>query len=253
MSKILFNLVAIMLIGISITAQERFTSSDWEFVGEQHNEQLEDVYQYIKNTPSIRKKGIMEHIKKYMIDKVNKTSEPKNVKEQTVRNIEKNAYAFGTLKNLYPDATTANYLTNDEKQILNDLFNIVIDDKLSASDIKSKVEELESEISSKKSLNNTQLATLFSATNTAKYSAVYWEKNTGKWMNLGGGVNRAASCCLDGVLGADAAGAVTGALGAWAVNVVPGAGQVAYGSAIVGGAAIASIGKGVENFVNSWF
>lgn len=253
MSKFLLSLMAIVFMSISINAQERFTSSDWEFVGKQHNEQLEDVYNFIKNNPDIRKKGIIEDIKKYMIDKVNKSSDSKNVKELTVKNIKRNAYAFGTLKNLYPDATLAKSLTAVEKQFLDDLFIIVVDDKLSAADIKIKVEKLESEINAEKSLSNTQLATLFSATNTAKFSAEYWENNTGKWMNLGGGTNKVSSCCMDGVLGADAAGAVTAALGAWAVNVAPGVGQVAYGSAIIGGGAIASIGKGVENFVNSWF
>lgn len=253
MSKFLLSLMAIVFMSISINAQERFTSSDWEFVGKQHNEQLEDVYNYIKNNPSIRKKGIIEDITKYMIDKVNKSSESKGVKEQTVINIEKNAYAFGTLKNLYPDAALAKSLSAIEKQYLDDLFSIVIDDKLSASNIQSKVERLESEIDNNTSLNNTQLATLYSATNTAKFSAEYWENNTEKWAILGGNANRATSCCMDGVLGADAGGAVTAALATWAVNAAPGAGQVAYGTAIVGGAASASLGKAVENLWNHWF
>lgn len=178
-----------------------------------------------------------------------------NVKKQAEINITKNAYAFGTLKNLYPDDKTAKYLTDSEKRYLDKLFNIVIDNKLSATDIKRKVKSLESEINADKSLNNTQLATLYSATNTAKFSVEYWEENTEKWIILGGGnpAVTTTACCGDGVAAADVGGAVGAAVSTWMANAAPGAGQIAYGGAIVGGAAAASVGKAIENLLNSWF
>lgn len=247
--------MAIVLVSVNVNAQDRFTSEDWEFVGKQHNIELDDVYNYIKNNPDIQRKGIIEHIKTYMIDKVNNSSEPVNVKKQAEINITKNAYAFGTLKNLYPDDKTAKYLTDSEKRYLDKLFNIVIDNKLSATDIKRKVKSLESEINADKSLNNTQLATLYSATNTAKFSVEYWEENTEKWIILGGGnpAVTTTACCGDGVAAADVGGAVGAAVSTWMANAVPGAGQIAYGGAILGGAAAASAGKAIENLINSWF
>lgn len=255
MKKFLFGLMAIVLLSLNANAQSRFVSKDWRFIGERHNIELDDVYTYIKNNPSIHGKGIIEHIKTYMINKVNNSSEPSEIKKLTVAGIIKNAYAFGTLENLYPDASTANYLSEVDKNYLDKLFNIVVDDKLTALEIKGKIEILESEIHSNRSLNNSQLATLYSATNTAKFSAEYWEKNTEKWILLGGGDPSvgARACCNDGVLGADVGGAVTAALTTWMVNGAPVVGQVSYGTIVIGSGLAASAGKAIENLINSWF
>ena len=51
------------------------------------------------------------------------------------------------------------------------------------------------------------------------------------------------------VIKEDVAGAIVGAAGAWVANGVPAAGQVAYGSAIVGAGVGASVDAAVDQFL----
>lgn len=72
-------------------------------------------------------------------------------------------------------------------------------------------------------------------------SATYWTENLDDWENIlnDNSSSRIMDSCFSWseVAGADVAGAVGAAVTTAIVNAVPGGGQVAYGSAIVGGAA----------------
>ena len=127
----------------------------------------------------------------------------------------------------------------------------------------SDIRDLENEIEqSEIDFTDEELVTLFSATQTAKYTCQYWVENLQYWVNLSeDDQNRCAGedgadCYNDvvgSIAGSDVAGAIGGAAGAWVVNVVPGAGQVAYGSAIIGGAVGTSVTTAVSHFIDWLF
>jgi hypothetical protein len=250
MKKLLLSAVLILtcLTGFA----QRFTSQDFVFVGQEHNQYLDKVYNYIVSN-NLSGRGTLDRAKDYLISQNNASSYSESCKRQGVININQNIRAFGRLANLYP-GTSGSQLSSAERQYLDQLYTVVVNETLSVADFKNRVTAIEGRINTDTSLNNTQLATLYSATNVAKYSYEYWSANSQRWSQLDGPqADAARACCGDGVGGADVGGAVGAAVTTWAANAVPGAGQIGYGGAIVVGAAAASLGKAFENLVNSWF
>jgi len=128
-------------------------------------------------------------------------------------------------------------------------------------DVITKISSLEDDVANDSELTTKQLTVIYSATQTAKYSLKYWRENLHKWKNLKNkNLSSSSSNALDPVRSdwwedawnevkrigkADIAGAAGGATSAAVVNLAPGPGQVAYGSAIAGGAAAGSVYQGV--------
>jgi hypothetical protein len=116
------------------------------------------------------------------------------------------------------------------------------------------------EFSAKSDLNINELPVILVATSVGKHTMQYWHDNYVKWLVL---LNNKSNSHTTGLqttglktasyeddllawnwrnLGlSDVVGAVAGAAGAAYVNLVPAWGQVAYGSAIVGGAVVNSV------------
>ena len=90
-----------------------------------------------------------------------------------------------------------------------------------------------------------------------KASLEYWKDNIDEWQQVlsSGGNNRSTKGWFSwsDVAGADVAGAVGAAVGAAVVNVIAGPGTVAYGAAIVGGAAGGSAASAVSQIWNEIF
>lgn len=249
--KKLFLALMLVLTAVSSFAQERYKPQDFAFVGQQHNQYLEDIYNYWVSN-NIKGPGIIDKTQQYLNQRVAQSSMPAEAKTIAIGNIEKNKRAFGTLKNLYPGVDPKT-LSAAEKSYLDQLYQIVIKEEIPVATMTQQVSSLETKISNDMSLNNTQLAILFSATSTAKSSLSYWAGNSQKWSTYGGSQAAKAMGPGDGVGAADVGGAVGAAVTTWMANAVPGAGQIAYGGAIVTGAVAASAAKAVENLINSWF
>lgn len=119
---------------------------------------------------------------------------------------------------------------------IDQLKNIIYTKGIDSYTLKNKVSKLEESINNDK-LSNNELAILYSATNMAKSSFDYWEKNIQKWNNLKNKTTIQQK--LEGpspwttIAAADVSGAVGGAVYAVVMNVIPGAGQVAYGATIL--------------------
>lgn len=250
------------------------TAKSMEFVGIEHNQLLEESFQflrkehrknsYVARTIDNRK----QRLEDFLISRVesnNKYSKESN--ELAVANIKK---AFSSESTIASRVSISNESTIDLpeeiKGYLEDLDKI-LDQIGSNTDVGEKISNLEKRIEMDNKLTEKNLIILFSATQTAKYSYAYWSKNADKWKFLSKeGTLRAIRRSADSdseqgnsnsgwettkdIVKYDVAGAAGGAAGAAIVNVIPVAGQVAYGSAIVGGAVGASVTEGVKKLLD---
>ena len=88
-----------------------------------------------------------------------------------------------------------------------------------------------------------------------KMSVIYWNENIEEWIQIlkNSQPNLKGWFSWGELAGADVAGGVGAAVTTAIVNAVPGAGQVAYGAAVVGGAAGASVGDAIFQIWNEIF
>jgi effector-binding domain-containing protein len=232
------------------------TAGDLEFVGIEHNAMLNDIYNYLeKNKNIFEKKDNKENrasLENFLTDKFNPN---KNYSEES------NELAVYQIKDIFQDEPenltkvyndkVEKFLSVKEKYYLEQVGQIVFKSELNDKSFEAKMILIEEQIEKDSTLSDEELITLFSATQTAKYSYAYWSHNSQKWIELSSaGSNIISREGSDGIVAADIAGAIGGAVGAWAVNVAPGVGQVAYGSAILGGAVGNSTIKAVSNFID---
>lgn len=236
---------------LSIAGFSQYSSADFENIGIEHNRILDQIYLRLQAQQTKEHVGkIVEQVVLQELDNL------VNYSNDDIQLAKRNIVSFVANPNvpvdqLY-DNNMARSLSSDSKRFLDSL-NRIIDlyNSSSVADFNLQVGNLEKEISTS-NLPLVDIVILYSATNTAKYSNVYWSQNTAKWVALNDKESTSSSrlSCCGGVVKADVAGAVGGAIGAAAVNLLPGAGQVAYGSAILGGAVGNSAVKAVENLLN---
>ena len=260
------------------------TAKSMEFVGIEHNQLLEESFQflrkehrknsYVARTIDNRK----QRLEDFLISRVesnNKYSKESN--ELAVANIKKAFSSESTSVSRVSISNESSISISNESSIsidfpeeikgyLEDLDKI-LDQIGSNTDVGKKISNLEKRIEMDNKLTEKNLIILFSATQTAKYSYAYWSKNADKWKFLSKeGTLRAIRRSADSnseqgnsnsgwettkdIVKYDVAGAAGGAAGAAIVNVIPVAGQVAYGSAIVGGAVAASVTEGVKKLLD---
>lgn len=146
-------------------------------------------------------------------------------------------------------------LSNDQISLL-----IQCDKALESAsdDIDGTINELNRiQNSARKILSKEEAQVILIGAEIGKSSINYWNENFNDWKALIAPTNQQARTALKfswgEVAGADVAGGVGGAVGALAVNLIPGAGQVAYGGAIIGGAAGASAADAVYQVWNNFF
>lgn len=234
MKKLIFGLIASVVMAFSGNAQERLTSKDLEFVGIQHNQILEKVYNFIvENKIDNENKSKVVDFMLEMAKENSKSDDEFDFASNLIKDVFAKKYSSDRL---YTD-DMAEKLSDIDRGYLDKLNDLLNHNYENSNEFTQAVLELENSIDNDKNLNNNDLSVLYTATNTAKYSFQYWERNSEKWVSL----NKNESTMKRGgrrIVGADVIG---GAAGAWIVNVMPGAGQVAYGSAIVGGAVANSL------------
>ena len=232
MKKVFFGSIAVLAMVFSGNAQERLTSKDLEFVGIQHNQGLEKVYNFIvENKIDDKSKSKVVDFILEIAKENSRSDEEFELASKLIKNSFSNNYSSDRL---YTEDLTEK-LSDIDKSYLDKLNDLLNNNYENSDQFTKAVAELENSIDGNKNLNNNDLLVLYTATNTAKYSFQYWERNSEKWTSL----NKNESTMKRGgrrIVGADIIGGVAGAAGAWIVNVMPGAGQVAYGSAIVGAA-----------------
>lgn len=215
-------------------------SKDLEFVGVEHNELLDKIYNALKDN-KVKEKEAQEFTRNFLVNTIlnlKKYTEESNTIGAVYAS--QNIINPPVIDNLYPNMADK-FLSKREKSILNELDEIL--DLTTQREIDAKIFELERKIN-EGFFDDKQLVTLYSATNLARYSFKYWEVNSKKWSELGDNPTIMST-------GGDIAKSdVGGAVGAWAVNVIPGAGQVAYGSAIISGGVALSVATGVGKLLD---
>lgn len=237
----------------------KITAADLEIVGIEHNAGLDKLYQGFlrdnvspSNTKSYTIDVLTSHIEEFHdtqhsielgIDEM--TDQLENYSDTDV--------------SYYSNSTIASLLTSREKQYLDELHRIVNDTINTVPTIIAKISLLEDDIESETGFSDEQLVTLYSATNIAKYSLVYWETHLDDWDDLDGvddiqplAVSKKGRKNFQIVAGADIAGGVTAAVTTWVLNSVPGAGQVGYTGAIMAGAIGGSVGAAVGIALDLW-
>ena len=117
-----------------------------------------------------------------------------------------------------------------------------------------KLKEIEEKA---KDLSVERAQVILVSTEIGKASIKYWDKNLAEWQQvLTESQNKKLKegwFSFSEVVGADVAGGAGAAVTTAIINAAPGAGQVAYGSAILGGAAGGSTVSVVEQVWNGVF
>ncbi len=268
------------------------TSKTIEFVGIEHNQMLEETFQFLKkqnneqSTKYKSSKSKRKGLEDFLISRVNVNNKYSNASNnlgiQFIRNL------FSTKQNSSKNSTyskkTAELLSGNEKKylgLLNEILNKINLEE--GNSIEENIINLEKVIEKDINLTDKQIITLFSATQTAKYSYNYWIKNIKKWKDLrtnnstitlrqlslkiqtntesnnsdGCKPHHKKNCAIckknaeetSDIVKADVTGAVGAAAATWVVNTAPGGGQVAYGGAIVAGAVGGSTVEAVDQFL----
>lgn len=271
------------------STKEVINAKKMEFTGIEHNQMLEEVYQFLKSNSrvSTRAKSSSDRVvdlKEFLINKISSNTKYADKSNEMAVNYIKAVFSssdnFSSSNKVLTRGSSvndySNLLSEKENVYLEKLDKILTNVSLKDSNIVSRIVELEKCIESNNKLSNRELTTLLSATSTAKYSYNYWSENIEKWKDLRSknalaeksiktrsdkkdGSNSKSerdgdqSSVAGDIIKADVGGAVGGAVGAAVVNVIPGAGQVAYGSAIIGGAVAGSVGTGVVKLLDWLF
>lgn len=239
--------------------EERFKASDFKYIGIEHNENLEEIFALLKfkiNSNEIEISDIDEvsnFTKLYLTNKYGDIVE-KEIIDGSIENAYENYHNSKSVTDFKEfNPLVIRYLTDVEA---------IISDRV---EVHTKIVQLENEVENDFNLENSDLAILFSATQTAKYSYKYWNENMTNWLSLiksdektnalleeaqkaqSGcswlqltGSNSCLGQLISTVVMADVIGAVGAFVYALIFNIVPGGGQVAFGATIAGTAGASS-------------
>lgn len=229
----------------------RAKAPDFEYLGIEHNKILDDFYNDVVQN-NISSNSMKQHTYNFIEDAVsgyNSTAEDKNLVPTVLEDFVNNINDFS--RSFYKKQDYENNISSELKSYLDDLHTHVYDSNANVATTINNISLLESDAESNLRLNNTDLAILFSATNTARYTLLYWENNIDKWYSHAVNIPKDFWGDMRDVGGADVGGAIGGAVYAAAVNAIPGAGQAAYGSTIIASAAGASAATAAVKIWNS--
>lgn len=288
MKKIIVTLICISLFiscssddsnGTSVETKEfRFSSTQFEMVGEVHNASLNGAIAYVKEMKGEinSEHELMNYLENYYEEVKSSSEYPELllnlVGDSNELDLSKPNF-FASIDNTMVGRRSGdqelidleNKIYKNIQNYLDQLNNVVSSSNVNMDDIIAIEKEADSDIT----LDNSDLYVLFNATAVAKSSSEYWNKNTEQWtdiivdnvnseLKLIANVDNYNSKKLSRgwgtrIIGADVAGAVTGAVYTWWVNGVPGAGQLAYGTIIGATSAGASAGAATLELWNAIF
>jgi hypothetical protein len=261
--------------GIEESSQTVIDTKSFDYIGTIHNQELEYVYEQLKEAKKTNKSALSLSSKSNSIDLISKIvtdrikSQEFSQQEENIaltvlnshsRVLKAGKVSYTSSKNaskIYGEYSSS--LTSNQMEVLDDLQKLIGNRKATLNQTLEGIVELEKSASSK--LSEKELFVIYCATSVAKATSKYWYANFTKWKMLKSNnmlkTNSFKTSSIEDdlaygwrdVLGDDVAGAVGGALGAAVVNLAPGAGQVAYGTAIAAGA----VGNSATGIVKSWF
>ena len=233
-------------------------AAELEFIGVEHNEKLQDTFEFlVANQNSMGRKSMLSN--KKALEQFLIAEQESNTKYPASMNAIGVAYTkqlFVSSKHqsarqqIYPESLE---LGEKVKLYLGKLNVILSVEAFGDLSVHQEINVLEETIALENDLSDPELVLLYSATSVAKHSYTYWSENYKNWEQLGPNWTSQHSFKTGpagNIVKADVAGAVAGAVGALAVNVAVGPGQVAYAGAIVGGAATGSVYQGVIEFLD---
>lgn len=285
MKRVFFSLVVVFTTLVGVVSCQRnqedlkiekaklVTAQSLEFVGIEHNKKLDEAFHFLNSRynqidflskSDIEKKKELEiFLIKQTISDTRYSEKVNNLGVENIKKVFKANEKSVLLENV--EETFSIKIPNNVKDYLQDL-KVIINQNFKNKDIKENIINLERKVEKDNKLTVEEKIVIFSATQTAKYSSIYWKENANKWKNLRykAYANNDNIFDLsahikqtyeydDDIVEADIAGAVGGAVGAAVVNAIPGAGQVAYGGAIIGGAVGNSAIEGTKRLIRWLF
>jgi len=238
---------------------------DYELIGIEHNKGLDFVFEYVKQESQNKnvknpldfmllvEKGTQEFIKTAQVFQ-NETNREIALNESKKPFLFYSSYTSSnnlktsTLDKLYP-TDVEHLLSLKQKEILNELNEILSNSSLSIENIITELNNLEERIKSE--CKNEEIDILLSATSIGRHSFEYWEANLDKWISAFGSsynLNRTQAIKWGDVGKNDVAYGVGGGLGGALVG-----GAVSFGilslpgwvAGAIGGAVAGSVGNAI--------
>ena len=238
-------LVSILLVACfndsDLKDKSRVKAKDLECIGIEHNKMLASTLFELKRLNEEENHWNQFDLKEFLKGELRNnpivSEESLGQGYESIDLVFKNAKRFN--RGLEGDQINLDDVAAEARPYLKRLFNLFDNLNVHDNSIFNEIEKLERDISSNERLANNDLVLLYAATQTGKYSFEYWSQHMDEWRELGNakGVMKDPGEVAGNIVKADIEGAVGGAVGALAVNVAVGPGQVAYGGAILGGAA----------------
>jgi len=280
MKKITFLLIAFAIVIISCNKQKEtfvdetsnpnlLTLEEISNLAIEHNNALNSVLiglkerevSYAKNKENIEF-ILNEELEKFYQDNISDASEQNDAilqsKKEVSRFIKKGrsqklsrSAALSSIEEVIEEYSSN--LTEGQIKYLKEL-DLVF--KTSGNDVDLIITELNRIMYSvRQELSAEEAQIILAGTEIGKASIQYWSENIDEWKKLlgEGGSPQTRWFSWSELAGSDVAGAVGGATTAAVVNLLPGAGQVAYGSVILGGAAGTSATDAVMQVWNHYF
>lgn len=231
----------LILCIINSYSQERYKASDFNYIGIEHNENVENVYSLLINSKVSDYISAIQLTQEYFENYIEKLELESSIKENLIDESIKfisNKESINLLKE--------NYEKYFDSEVIVYLYKLdeILKDSKNKTDFDKRIKSFEEETFNNLKLDNKALAFLYSTSSVAKNSIDYWIKNGEKWHILTSSFSQDGKGFWQGVWDgfvktgtADVQGAVGGAAFAAAYNFVPGGGQVAYGATIIATAA----------------
>jgi hypothetical protein len=187
------GLVLFLACGEAGMEEQKLTSSDFEFIGQDHNEGMEYVFETLNATSNITSLSYEEGLsiievanREFIISKYN-ISDSEALREQisniyaSIGNNQEYLAKKSSDESFFSNSKIEDYLSENQLIFFNELDLILFEDQ-DISSLLNDIEELEERVLTL--LTEEEKVLIYSATNVAKYSAVYWSKNYSNWENI---------------------------------------------------------------------
>ncbi len=249
---------------------KKISIADYTIIGVQHNRGLDSMYNVLRTVKEnnqinfTNKQSIFEFVKTSLLNDLERKAvdlKARNAINSVMSNqinllaakksVQINSTSTSKSIALYSDSLAA-HLSVNQKATLDKLGTIMLNESLNVSQAIAEIGKLE--VSAKNNLTDKELPLIYVSTSIAKSTMQYWNDNFDKWITLLNSKNtndtRLSTQALKTLAvdwswrnfgASDVAGGAGAAATTWVLNIEPGGGQIAYGSAIVGGAVGGSV------------
>ena len=243
------------------SASNLLSEAEIKDIGVKHNEALASVLKELQKYPDLNKeqksmKAVMateKYLRTIYPDDDQIIAAAKEEEYTVSKNFTKlKVKSAGSLIVLALDENY-NHFSEKQRKLLKECDNILGTGGLSLQEIIEGLKRIQLKA---KDLPVEEQSLILSATEVGKQSAIYWSENLDAWDAALNGTETKRTkgwFSFGAVVKADVGGAVGGAVTAAVLNALPGPGTVAYGGAILGGAAGASTCSAVVQILDYCF